>query len=315
MRKIILILLLLSFVSFNSCEETNKPQIVFSICNFEDDNPMTEAIVEGCQRAINEHEISKDYDIILDHQIYPNDTATFGNEFLKLGNSANLNLIKGIMVKGMNTLRVKNIIDQVALSGNIIFTFENDMWQSLRYSYFGPNYNEIGRIVANICSSLGDEIDKVVIVTSNSNFYYESEAVNGFEGNYAYEHPNTQIANLLIKWNKKNIQESIESLAEDKDLDFIFIVQTNLFEYNLTLPYEFKNKFVVTIGGFPNQYDDLKDGKIDKIIAYNPFELGKLMMKSMIDLSLFNIEPKNYNFIDFNVIDSSNADEWYKIWE
>jgi len=315
MKKFLIGLLLFVFY-LNSCEEEKKPQIVFSICNFEDYSPMTEAIVEGCKQGIKEDELSKSYDIVLDRQIYQNDTAKFGEEFLKLGNSANFRLIKGIMVKPRITKKVENIINQVALNGGIVFTFENDFNNSLRYSYFGPDYYQIGRIAAEECTKLGDTLKKVVVLTTN---YYYSEFIanQGFYDYYPYKnYPyKTAIAVYQLTWDKNYNQEVLETISGVGDFDCVFIINTLVFDGNYSLPDKLKSKFVITIGGFPSQYEDLKSGKIDVIIAYNPFVIGRKMIKSMIDLSLLNKEPNVMNIEPLEIVTSANADEWFKIWE
>ena len=316
------ILLILAILLFSCERNEDKSNLVFSLIQPNDINPMYEAFLNGCKEAVAENKLSDKYDIIIDKSFPAEEDSTlFEDITLDMVNTANFHLIAGLMINPINSNKLNNIINQGALSGTSIFTFGSDAPNSLRYAYFGPDNYDLGKQMGIKAVEAINENGTVAILAGSETDDAQQERVRGAIEKVTEElFLNVKLAENGVIYTNGTSEDSKEKFIQfnsENQIDVWIILSSSLYLSEDIFPINHGTVKIVACEGIPRQLELMDQGYIDYILAYDYFELGKMMLNSIIDLTQYDIEPEDKNYIPLTVINKYNTNEidiWLENW-
>jgi len=319
MKNLFVLLLLILLVSSCDEDEGDKTLYVYSLVLKNNYSPQSKAILKGAEDAAIKYSKSLGVEVFIDKK-YPEteDSAGLEKLMVELVNTASLGLIKGISLSCINTAKLNNIINQGAVNGVRIMTFESDAPNSLRYAYFGPNHYETGKKLVQI---IADEINakgRIAIITGKENTNCYNDRLNGIVEELK-KFPNIELIENGIRYTNETSASALSEINDiyinTTNLDGIIIAYSEVFSLNNAIPWEPGKIKIATIDGFPNQLGYLEQGYFNSIIGINYYNYGYNTIEALVKLTIENEEPENdKNYFDYHLINLSNLEEWSNFW-
>ena len=318
MKKISVLFFLLLLVLSCEDEPADKLIYVYSVVLKNDTSSLSKAIIKGAEDAAKEYSELYDVDIFIDKK-FPDtqDSAGLEKLMIEVVNTASYGLINGIALSCINSPRLNSIINQGAVNGVRIMTFESDAPNSLRYAYFGPNHYECGGKLVQLVAEEIQNTGKIAIITGKENTNCYQERLKGIlDGLKKY--PSIELIENGIRYTDETPNSAVQQInyiyENYPSLDAVIVSYSEVFTLNDVIPWEPGKLKIVTIDGFPNQYEYLKKGYFSNILGINYYNYGYNSISALIKLTIKKEEPENdKNYFYFKMLNLNNIDEWFNL--
>lgn len=237
-----------------------------------------------------------------------NEYKNFGLEVLyyltnKSDESEQLNTIKilknkkiaGMIISPLNSVNIKNEINDMVNKGIKVVTVNSDIPKSKRLWFVGQDMVIAGRVAGELMGEILNGYGKAAIITSSRYLLSSSERKTSFETVISERYPNIKIVRVIETYEDKitAFQETLSLLKTVDDLRGLYITCGNVSEIAKAVKIMGKSNEIkiISFDLHTEIVELVKEGVINFTIGQDLFNQGYKGVKVLFEYLFFNKDP------------------------
>ena len=278
-------------------------------------NPVFIAAYAGARVAAKEIGERLNVDVIIDWQTPPNEDPEKQAEAIK-------QLVRtgaaGIAVACSDANILTPVIDQVVESGTQVLCFDSDAPKSRRFSYYGSDDTEFGRMMMKALAAEMNERGVIALIAGNKNAPNLQQRVHAIAGEIK-KYPSMKILPDGVFYHAEIPEKAAEMVARAQKKypqieGWAFVGAWPLFiQDGLKIK---SNKIkIVAADALPSELEYIKNGQVQTLIAQNCFQWGYKAIEILLNKIIKNENPAAVmNYGPLTLVTKDNLEEWSLNW-
>ena len=247
-------------------------------------------IMEGVENAYEEY---KNFGLTIKYYLTNNlDEAEQLNTINLLKNKN----ISGVIIQPLNSVKIKNAIDELVESGIPVATVNTDIPESKRLCFIGQDFIMAGRVAGELMGAILNSHGKIAIISTGLEILFSSsERQKAFERVLVEEYPELKIVKIIKTKEQKMVafKQTLSLLEAVKDLNGIYITGGAVSEVAkaVKLMHREKEIKIISFDIYPEIVDLVKQEIINFTIGQDLFGQGYKSVKFLFEYLFFDKHP------------------------
>ena len=212
--------------------------------------------------------------------------------------------ISGMIISPINTIKIRDAIDNLIKNGIPVVTVNSDIPESKRMCFVGQDLIMAGKVAGELMGEILDDDGKVAILTSSETLWSSRERQAGFENVVFNKYPGIEVVDILeTKENKIIAFEKTLSLLKNVDkLRGIYVACGTASEVAKAVKLMHKENEIkiICFDLYPEIVELVKEGVVNFTIGQDLFGQGYKSVKVLFENLFFNKKPET-NYIQTSI--------------